>query len=244
MKKIFLLLTAFSIWNFGFSQYITLTPDSADLDGVPETILEIHIDLHNSGDDASMSWMRLVNDIPDYWTTSVCDFNLCWASNADEPGYPFVAGSDTTGSVYVKFDARNYHDGSFDPVPGCGTVEITFYSPADSANYNALGVFHARLGVTEEECSLVAVSPVWDNSFSVYPNPAADLLNIVASFSAHVQEVEIVNIVGKVVQQEKWNTPSGKMSLNIHDLPQGIYFVRLIDQNGKAMYTEKLSVTQ
>ena len=74
----------------------------------------------------------------------------------------------------------------------------------------------------------VWISPSLDNSFSVYPNPAINSLNVVASFSAHISKVEIVNIVGMSVQEVKWNTTSGKMTFDITELPQGIYFVRLL----------------
>lgn len=227
-----------------FAQNITLDPSYKEVDGDPADLTEVHITLQNNGETQAMSWMRMVNDVADGWTSSVCDYNLCWSPNSDEPGYYFDAVGGTSGTVYVKFDARNFHDGDFDPVPGCGTVEIVFYSVTDSANYNALGVFHARLGVEEADCTTALVSPSIDNSFAVYPNPAVNDLNVVASFSAHIETIEIINIVGKKMQEVKWNSASGKMNFDITSLPQGIYFVRLLNDKNIAVYTEKISVTQ
>lgn len=243
--KLRLLLPLLSFSTLGAFGQITLTPATAELDGDPSVIQEIHIDFHNaSGDMQTMTWLRTMNDIPEEWTTSVCDFNLCWAPTADEPGYYFDAPADTTGTVYVKFDARNYHDGAFNPIPGCGTVEVHFFSVLDSANNNAVAMFHARLGVTEEECGVDVVSSVLDNSFAVYPNPAVNSINVIASFSAHIKTVEFVNIVGRAVASYDWNTASGKMTYDISELPQGVYFARLIDDAGKVVYTEKVSVLQ
>lgn len=241
--KLRLLLTVFSLGAFAAFGQITLTPSTAELDGDPSVIQEIHIDFHNaSGAKQTMTWLRTMNDIPDEWTTSVCDFNLCWAPTADEPGYYFDAPIDTTGTVYVKFDARNYHDGAFNPVPGCGTVEVHFFSVLDSADNNAVALFHARLGVSEEDCGVDVVSSVLDNSFAIYPNPAVNNINVIASFSANIAKVDIVNIVGRTVSTYDWNTGSGKMSFDISDLPQGVYFARLIDEAGKVVYAEKVSV--
>lgn len=244
MKKFYLLpLLTLGVFS-AMAQNITLTPSEAVLEGDPSVIQEVHIDFVNNGSNQTMTWMRTMNDIPDYWTSSVCDFNLCWAPNADEPGYYFDAPADTEGTVYVKFDARNFHDGAFDPVPGCGMVEVVFYSVLDSANYNAVALFTAYLGVSQEECSFNVISPVKENSFAVYPNPAINSLNVLASMSANVSKVDIVNIVGHSVAQYTWSTSNGKMNFDITELPQGIYFVRLIDTAGKAVYTEKVSVLQ
>ncbi|MEZ5012781.1 MAG: T9SS type A sorting domain-containing protein [Chitinophagales bacterium] len=243
MKKIVATLFSIGISAVLFSQNITLDPPSEEIIGDPDIIQEVHITLHNAGDHQTMTWKRTINDIPAGWTSSVCDFNLCWSPVADAPSYFFEAPGDTSGTVYVKFDARNYHDGAFDPVPGCGTVEVVFYSVTDSANYNAVGVFNAKLGV--ENCGdAIFYSPLLDNSFLVYPNPANGEINIIASNSADVRSVEILNIVGKAVFTTGWQTGNGKMSLNLGNLPEGIYFVRLLDVSGKPVHTEKLSLTK
>lgn len=241
MKKLFLLPSLMLLISSAFAQ-ITLTPNNAEVVGDPDVLNEVHIDFHNEGTNQTMTWVRTVNDIPDGWKSSVCDFNLCWADFADEPDDYFNAPADTTGTVYVKFDARNFHDGAFNPVPGCGTVEVNFFSVLDSANYNALGVFHARLGVEETDCKTLIASPSFDNSFLIYPNPAVNTINAVASFSAEINRVEIVNVTGNIVSSYKWETASGKMTFNLNDLPAGMYFVRLINDSNNAVYSEKVII--
>lgn len=241
MKKLILLPAILFIATTSFAQ-IMLMPSEAEIEGDPTSINEVHIEFHNMGEGQPMTWFRTVNDIPDGWKTSVCDFNLCWADFADEPDYTFNAPADTMGTVYVKFDARNFHDGAFDPVPGCGTVEVNFYSIADSAGYNALGVFHARLGVEEEDCKTLIVTPINDNNFLIYPNPAKNVVNAVASFSAEIQHAEIINTAGYVVRSYTWETANGKMTFDLNDLPAGIYFMRLVDVNNTGVYTEKVII--
>ncbi len=241
MKKV-LLVAGISMLSISAFSQISLTPATAEIDGDPTTINEVHIEFHNMGSNQTMTWTRTVNDIPEGWKTSVCDFNLCWADFANEPDYYFDAPADTSGTVYVKFDARNYHDGAFDPLPGCGTVEVNFYSVLDSANYNALGVFHARLGVEAADCETLIVTPVNDNNFLIYPNPAKNLINAVASFSANIQHADIVSTTGYIVRSYNWETASGKMTFDLNDLPAGIYFVRLINADNTGVYTEKVIV--
>ncbi|MBK9454105.1 MAG: T9SS type A sorting domain-containing protein [Bacteroidetes bacterium] len=221
---------------------ITLTPATAEIVGDPAVLNEVHVEFHNEGANQTMTWVRTVNDIPAEWKSSVCDFNLCWADFADSPDDYFEAPADTVGTVYVKFDARNFHDGAFNPMPGCGTVEVNFFSVLDSANYNALGVFHARLGVEEGDCKTVIASPSLDNSFLIYPNPAVNTINAVASFSADIHHVDIVDITGSIVSSYNWETTSGKMTFNMTDLPTGIYFVRLVDKTNVTVYAEKVIV--
>ena len=243
MRKLYLLACLLPVVSLQ-AQNITLTPAIAELEGEPDIIHEVHIELHNAGETQTMTWKRTINDIPDYWTSSVCDFTLCWSPNADAPGDYFEAPADTMGSVFVKFDARNFKDGVYNPVPGCGTVEVVFYSVLDSANYNAVGLFKAFLGTTSDDCDVAIISPELDNSFAVYPNPAINTINNYASKSAFVQQVSIVNLVGHEVARFDWNTANGKMELDVTDLTQGIYFVRLVDGSSQVVWTEKLSILQ
>lgn len=241
MKKLILLPSLILIAHTAFSQ-ITLTPSTAEIVGEPDVLNEVHIEFHNEGTTQTMTWVRTVNDIPEGWKSSVCDFNLCWADFADQPDDYFNAPADTLGIVYVKFDARNFKDGAFNPVPGCGTVEVNFFSVLDSANYNALGVFSARLGVEEGDCNTTIASPSFDNSFLIYPNPAVNTINAVASFSASIKHVDIVDITGSIVSSYNWETASGKMTFDMTDLPAGIYFVRLVNATNATVYAEKVIV--
>jgi len=241
MKKFIVIPALVLMAGSAFAQ-ITLTPNTAEIVGDPAVLNEVHIDFHNEGANQTMTWMRTVNDIPPEWKSSVCDFNLCWADFADEPDDYFDAPADTIGTVYVKFDARNFHDGAFNPMPGCGTVEVNFFSVLDSANYNALGVFYARLGVDAEDCKTIIASPSLENSFLIYPNPAKNTVNAVASFSANIQHADIINTTGYIVRSFNWETASGKMTFNLNDLPTGIYFIRLVNADNASIYTEKVII--
>jgi hypothetical protein len=69
------------------------------------------------------------------------------------------------------------------------------------------------------------------SNISVYPNPANDLLNIdITNANFKNSEVVIYNISGTEVL--KTNLTSNSARLNIEALSAGVYFVRVINQNG------------
>jgi hypothetical protein len=74
----------------------------------------------------------------------------------------------------------------------------------------------------------------------LYPNPAHEEVNIVYGNDAGVKNIAIYNLIGKVVSVFK---PIGNSSakLFIDNLPQGIYFVRLIDAQGAVIATRKFT---
>ena len=64
--------------------YITLSADTSYATSSPDEIHKAEVVVTNNGPDGqNMTWVRVVNDKPEEWETSVCDPNLCWAPFAD-----------------------------------------------------------------------------------------------------------------------------------------------------------------
>lgn len=236
MRKLYsTLICSLAISASLLAQNITLDPGSAYISGDASSIAEAHATLTNNGPaDQLMTWSRKVNDIPEGWESSVCDPNLCWAPFADAPSYGFTLTSGGTGNTYIKFDARNMPSGP--AIPGNGYVEVCFYSMEDSANYNVTGVYTADL------TAVGFYSPSAQNNYAVYPNPAVNEVNLLASYSSNIESVNIVNIVGKVVSSSAWAPEAGIMALNIRNLAEGIYFVQFINSQNEIVVTKKLAV--
>ena len=68
----------------------------------------------------------------------------------------------------------------------------------------------------------------------IYPNPAQDFLYIQTDDLQHITNIEIVDLVGKVVLEQE-NYLSG---INIHELPKGIYLVSYFNNGSRK--TEKI----
>src|SRR5690606_34394466 len=67
----------------------------------------------------------------------------------------------------------------------------------------------------------------FSSSFSVYPNPVKDVLNIANSIGAEINTVTVSDINGRTVKQ------FGSVSqINISDLNAGVYFVNISSNEG------------
>ena len=66
------------------------------------------------------------------------------------------------------------------------------------------------------------------SSFSVYPNPAKDVLNISNSIGAEINAVIVTDINGRTVKQANSNVSQ----INISDLNAGVYFVNINSNEG------------
>ena len=68
------------------------------------------------------------------------------------------------------------------------------------------------------------------NHLSVYPNPCTDNLNIETTAVFHDGLLQLVNIFGQLLKSEPWPRSSSSHTLNIDNLPFGIYLLTLQDK--------------
>lgn len=121
-------------------------------------------------------------------------------------------------------------------------------------------VFAALIETTVMKRALIILASVFlmlmavsANSFSlgdeepllVYPNPADNYLQVdFASTNLNIPEIRILDLTGKVVKKfdKEMVMENGvyKSHLDISELSQGIYFVKLLQ--GKEIFTKKLVV--
>jgi len=83
-------------------------------------------------------------------------------------------------------------------------------------------------GVRAREGDEEAIVSSDDNSFSVYPNPANDVLNIKAPNDAI--KLEILDLTGSLLKSIKITELDSKV--DIRDLSQSIYMISIIKSNG------------
>lgn len=84
-----------------------------------------------------------------------------------------------------------------------------------------------------------------EKPLSLYPNPAANYLNILlTSDDSAIPEIRFVDLTGKIVKKVDQNVLKEssvyRAEIDISDLKTGIYFVKVIQ--GKKTFTEKLVV--
>ena len=67
-----------------------------------------------------------------------------------------------------------------------------------------------------------------DNSlldFSVYPSPSSVILNVQSNTA--IMQIQIYNLLGQLVKSN-----SNQNTIDISSVDQGIYFIKVIDENG------------
>jgi uncharacterized repeat protein (TIGR03803 family) len=77
----------------------------------------------------------------------------------------------------------------------------------------------------------------------VYPNPAKDQLTIqLTNVSESRIYIVITDILGKMVQQERVvvNTNQNQVQVNISELKQGIYLLKVMNESGESVGSEKI----
>ena len=123
---------------------------------------------------------------------------------------PFFCQSNTT---WWPFELRCFSDNSF-----------SLYNPSNYGCY-----------------STVSVGELNKNNLIVYPNPAKDKITFMTSGLKHDITIQVYNLMGVIVLKEiSFVTGNEDYTLNIEDLPTGIYLISVTDS--KNIYTAKILV--
>lgn len=191
----------------------------------------------NGGSDACMFSQSYDNSVgalnPDNWLITP-QINLVAGSRL----HFFVTGQDASWcnehyGVYISTTGTNPSDFT------C-LFEETFQDSKDQAtwqekvveldaytgnayiafrHFNITDMFYLDLDDVTIVQSGVGVNEAEANQFSVYPNPAYNVLNIAGEGNA-----EICNLLGQTIMSEVVN---GEAQINISNLEAGVYFVRM-----------------
>lgn len=95
----------------------------------------------------------------------------------------------------------------------------------DGSGGGTEGTFYLTLSVLSSAEELAAVS----EEIRVYPQPAGDVVTIESAAFAGCREivVELIDISGRTVCQERYTESSGRLQLVPGNLPPGVYFARI-----------------
>ncbi|GGG57693.1 T9SS type A sorting domain-containing protein [Bizionia arctica] len=175
--------------------------------------LEVRVeDVLDSQLDAST--FKMLNASHDYVVTRT-DNNLIW--NFDAINLPSESMDEPNSHGYVYFKVKplaGYQDGDIIP----NTADIYFdFNPAITTN-----TFETEFVTT------LSVNDFSTVLYSMYPNPANNTVHV--QFDKAVAEnlvVNIYNVQGKLVSKINSISNNNKISFNVSNLSQGMYFVEL-----------------
>jgi hypothetical protein len=89
-----------------------------------------------------------------------------------------------------------------------------------------IGIYSASDPTLIENISLQA---------SIFPNPTQDNITIKLGQIGQNVSVDIIDLQGRVIQQDEINKSQDQIQLSLASLQPGIYFVRLVSKNGNAI---------
>lgn len=121
---------------------------------------------------------------------------------------------------------------------------LHFYAWNAEANTGTFSVDSVRLNGVAFICMGVAdLAHDLNAGFKFYPNPTEDGVVYIETKSNNALKIEVLNVLGSVVASEnKENSASEKIKLDLNALPAGTYFIRITD--GSKTNCEKFFISK
>ncbi len=79
----------------------------------------------------------------------------------------------------------------------------------------------------------------FETNLSIFPNPASTILNVV-NFGGTDLDFEVYSIMGQLIKRGTFNAVNNE--LNVSSYSEGIYFIKIIDNQNNASITKKIIV--
>jgi hypothetical protein len=248
MKKILLL---FTFLTAAFFVAEAQNPLSLSWDGVqlgdtllifdsPNNLGELtaHAIVHNNTENGMNIVAARTNiDIVEGTSNSFC-WVTCWASSVDtSDGYVFIpAGGQSSETEFSGH--YNYSDQNGNIHYGTSIVKYSFFNKDD---YNTICTLVVKY--------MLGYEGVDENGYrgakftDIYPNPASSKASLSYQLPGNVKsgEIKIINLVGKTLKTIPVTQREGKVSIDVSDLSEGIYFYT-INLDGVTVKTKKLVI--
>lgn len=91
---------------------------------------------------------------------------------------------------------------------------------------------------TNAECNLSVDNKIQEESFSIFPNPAEEVVNIKGKGLTNGGTIVFLDALGKEVKQASFNGVNSK--IDISTLKRGVYFVNIYNQVGVKSAVQRL----
>ena len=245
MRNVLLTLSIALLPVLGFSQ--TFLTQSGSLDTVTGnftggTELEVHNNIKSaSANSVTLTWKATsgTTGLAAGWKmTGFCDNNTCWnndAAIAPPSGY-VLNGTPSTSLPYTS-NFGDFHI-LYDPTAAAnGTSSWVRVNVKDNVSgYERNLTFIGRKGVTGIYTTITSSDEV-----VLYPNPARDAVNVIYDEKAGIRTIAVYNIIGKLMGPVYKPANNGSARIDLDDMPNGVYFLRLMDGQGHVVATRRFT---
>ncbi len=214
----------------------TLHIDSADVNSMTYSdyfIKKMHV-VNTSNQPVQLEFKRIRRYHKYGWLDQVCDDFLCFT--ADDANV-WLRPTDQTNILTINPGDSSVFQPKVFPktIAGCSiyTYQVT----------NSFGVVYDTVQISYSlggfSCNLSAEEYENEIEYSVYPNPASDVLTINIGQSNNTSSISIYNLVGEEVSTMVLN--NGNNFLDVSALSSGVYFYA-IKSNNTVIETKKLVI--
>lgn len=141
-------------------------------------------------------------------------YNQPEATICNNGGNVQLTGANPAGGV---FSGSGVNGTTFNPSAQSGSVVITYtYTDGNNCSAQATDAVNVDIcsGIDEADAALI----------SIYPNPATNVLNIVAG-GQNIDRISISDLSGKVIMDEVPQIGAGIVTLNVEHLAAGTYII-------------------
>jgi hypothetical protein len=218
MKAHFLSIFLITIAVTGFSQTFNwATNDTIETNLAQNTTVLLKMEQNAIGVDTVTLGIKVIyNDVPSYWDGMICIEGVCLGHIADTGTVSQMTPISGADRGYVRLTV-NPMNGSEIAKLQVYVFDINYPNDGDTAtwllNTNVVGMDEIN----------------FDSYLELYPNPVNNILNFNSKHK--LNQIEIININGTVTESiEQISNFSG--SINLEHYPQGVYFIRYIDESG------------
>jgi len=186
------------------------------------------------------------NNLKPAWNLEIG--NKLWVFRTDSNGnllWERAIGTQTEAHEYLA-DVIKHNDREYTMLAesGCSNGEIEMPCGDYNCTNDTTYLLHSHnnywvLHVTDTVDYTTYQVPEWqqpqERTSQVYPNPTNNTVRIVLPEDALVDEVQLYNALGQLVK-----TVRGTNEIDVADLVEGVYLVRIMDAEGK-VYTNKIT---
>lgn len=167
-------------------------------------------------------WQRNILSMTNGWQSLVCDANQCWTSTVNVSPDTLVLAANGTSNLDVYIRPNR--------ILGAATIELKVSEVGNATNtLTGRYLFSPITPVREYSKTSVGIR--------VYPNPTTDYF-MLADNTDVVDKVVIYNIIGRQMKSYK---AIDNFKYTVNDLPEGIYIIRLLNNNGNTVKTIRLN---
>jgi hypothetical protein len=141
--------------------------------------------------------------------------------------FPLGGAENTLHDFHVQFGANNPPNGS------SAVVRVNAYDTVSQTSRTLTFIaYKGSLGVTNFSSS---------DDVVIYPNPAHEVVNVLYDAKAGVKTIAVYNLIGKLVGPIYRPTSTTSAHLELNDMPTGVYFLRLMDGQGRVVATRRFT---